>query len=68
MWRLVGDANEPDPGLAPPKRPLEPELAHRLPTLGERIGPSDCLAVLRAQCVEAERLHRGPDAYITLLA
>ena len=38
-------------------RALEPELARRLPTLGERIDPLECLAVLRAQRAEVEQLH-----------
>ena len=43
-------------------RALEPELAQRLPTLGERIDPLECLAVLRAQCAEVEQLHAGLEA------
>ena len=47
------------PGLVATNRALEPELAQRLPTLGERIDPLECLAVLRAQCAEVEQLHAG---------
>jgi len=57
LWRLLADPNEPDPGLVAVNRPLEPELAQRLPTLGQRIDPLECLAVLRAQCAEVEQLH-----------
>ena len=46
-------------GLVATNRALEPELAQRLPTLGERIDPLECLAVLRAQCAEVEQLHAG---------
>ena len=47
------------PGLVATNRALEPELAQRLPTLGEQIDPLECLAVLRAQCAEVEQLHAG---------
>lgn len=57
LWRLVGDASEPDPGAAAANRVLEPDLARRLPTLSERIDPLVCLEVLRAQCAEVEKLH-----------
>ena len=43
-------------------RALEPEFAQRLPTLGERIDPLGCLAVLRAQCAEVEQLHAALQA------
>jgi hypothetical protein len=33
-----------------------------LPTLGERIGPRECLAVLRAQRAEVEQLHAALEA------
>ena len=62
LWRLLADANEPDPGLVAMNRALEPELAQRLPTLGERIDPLECLAVLRAQCAEVEQLHAALQA------
>jgi predicted nucleotidyltransferase len=62
LWRLLADADEPDPGLVATNRVLEPELAQRLPTLGERIDPLECLAVLRAQCAEVEQLHAGLEA------
>jgi nucleoside-diphosphate-sugar epimerase len=39
LWRLLADANEPDPGMGATNRALEPELGQRLPTLGERIDP-----------------------------
>ena len=57
MWRLLADANPPDPGPRSTNRALEPEFAQRLPTLGEQIDPLECLAVLRAQCAEVEQLH-----------
>jgi hypothetical protein len=38
-------------------RALEPELAQRLSTLGQRIDPLECLAVLRTQCAGVEQLH-----------
>ena len=60
--RRLADANEPDPGLVATNRALEPELARRLPTLGERIDPLECLAVLRAQCAEVEQLHAALEA------
>jgi predicted nucleotidyltransferase len=59
---LLANTNEPDPGLMATNRALEPELARRLPTLGERIGPLECLAVLRAQCAEVEQLHAALQA------
>src|SRR5713226_8194358 len=62
LWRLLADANEPDPGLVATNRALEPELAQRLPTLGERIDPLEWLAVLRAQCAEVEQLHAALEA------
>jgi hypothetical protein len=33
-----------------------------LPTLGERIDPFECLAVLRAQCAAVEQLHAALEA------
>jgi predicted nucleotidyltransferase len=62
LWRLLADTNEPDPGLVATNRAIEPELAQRLPTLGERIDPLECLAVLRAQCAEVEVLHAALQA------
>ncbi|MDQ6669183.1 MAG: hypothetical protein M3069_00190 [Chloroflexota bacterium] len=62
MWRLLADANEPDPSLVATNRAVEPELSQRLPTLGERIDPLECLAVLRAQCAEVEQLHAALQA------
>ena len=62
LWRLLADANEPDPSLVATNRALEPELAQRLPTLGQRIDPLECLAVLRAQCAEVEQLHAALEA------
>jgi predicted nucleotidyltransferase len=62
LWRLLADANAPDPGLGSTNRALEPEFAQRLPTLGERIDPLGCLAVLRAQCAEVEQLHAALQA------
>ena len=59
---IAGDANAPDPGLGSTNRALEPEFAQRLPTLGERIDPFECLAVLRAQCAEVEQLHAALQA------
>ena len=43
-------------------RAIEPEFAQRLPTLGERIDPLECLAVLRAQCAVVEVLHAALQA------
>ena len=62
LWRLLADANEPDPSLLGMNRAVEPELTLRLPALGERIDPLDCLAVLRAQCAEVEQLHAALQA------
>jgi hypothetical protein len=49
LWRLPGDADQLDPSLVAVNRALEPELAQRLPTLGERIDALECLAVLRSR-------------------
>ncbi len=57
LWRLLADKNAPDPGQGSTNRAIEPEFAQRLPTLGKRIDPLECLAVLRAQCAEIEQLH-----------
>jgi predicted nucleotidyltransferase len=62
LWRLLADANAPDAGLVATNRALEPEFAQRLPTLGERIDPFECLAVVLAQCAEVEQLHAALQA------
>jgi hypothetical protein len=57
LWRLVYEASPADPRLPGANRPPQPELVDPLPELGERIDPWASLAVVRALCARAERLH-----------
>jgi predicted nucleotidyltransferase len=57
LWRLVHQPDGPEPYLPHLNRPLEPELDTHLPMLGERIDSPEALAVIRALCAAAERLH-----------
>lgn len=57
LWRLVEMQDGPNPAAEAQNRGTEPELDAMLPRLEWEIDPLRALEVIRALCVEAERLH-----------
>lgn len=62
LWRLVMMTDGPDPFAPEQNRRSEAELDAILPQLDRNITPLLALDVIRALCVEVERLHPALDA------